>query len=763
MIPIFGPARLIFFRKLPVAVTAITMFILASMAVGLPVHAGQYPYSQTLRGTVEGNGHAQRGYTILLYAAEAGGHGNGHVLGTARTDVDGKFKIRYRLPHGQQSILFVIAEHGPVMLAGAIGTSANVRHEVVINERTTVATGTAFAQFVDGRNIHGNTYGMINAVKMAENMANPENGNIGEVLFNKPNGTETSTYPTFNSLTNVVAGCVADDANCQALFVATTPEGGPPPTTVLQAVANIAKYPSYPGYPTDTDDPLFQLSLLDPVNQPALTKRPTSWLLFIKFNGGQHNIYDPFNLMSGPGQIAFDEGGFAWINDNYRPTFSNEIACAGQRLIKLYPWGETFPGSPYFGGGLSGAGFGIGLDPHGKVWVGNFGFEAPACADTTVDPMPDPALKIPAAHDSVSVFHPDGSPISGFDGFSQGHIWWPQATVSDKKGNIWIANCGNDTVTFIPKGKPRHARNIAFPGGRGEAGIYAPTIPDTEPNSDAPLLKPFAIAIDPKGRAWVTANQVGYVANSGMADPTEAIGGVYRVSSDGTVETLSNLDANNVPVLSWPMGISGDSKGNMWVSNSNSVKVPCVDPLDPQDGMDGPSITLYPADDRAPSNHIGGGLTIPWGNAVDGNDTLWVFNFGQKPTRNVDENTVWPDTPLSHFCGADPSKCPSGKSTGDPISRDIGYVSDALDRVTGGGIDPSGNVWLLNNWKKTGPFGPVYNTNPGGNSFVIVPGAAGPVKTPLIGPPQSFEQPGHRRDHRKGHWGHSPRRGYDRD
>ena len=244
MIPIFGPVRLIFFRKLPVAVTAITMFILASMAVGLPVHAGQYPYSQTLRGTVEGNGHAQRGYTILLYAAEAGGHGNGHVLGTARTDVDGKFKIRYRLPHGQQSILFVIAEHGPVMLAGAIGTSANVRHEVVINERTTVATGTAFAQFVDGRNIHGNTYGMISAVKMAENMANPENGNIGEVLFNKPNGTETSTYPTFNSLTNVVAGCVADDANCQALFVATTPEGGPPPTTVLQAVANIASCPS---------------------------------------------------------------------------------------------------------------------------------------------------------------------------------------------------------------------------------------------------------------------------------------------------------------------------------------------------------------------------------------------------------------------------------------------------------------------------------------------------------------------------------------
>jgi hypothetical protein len=161
--------------------------------------------------------------------------------------------------------------------------------------------------------------------------------------------------------------------------------------------------------------------------------------------------------------------------------------------------------------------------------------------------------------------------------------------------------------------------------------------------------------------------------------------------------------------------------------------------------------------------YTGGGLTIPWGNAVDGNDTLWVFNFGLKPTAMVDENTVWPDTPVSHFCGADPGKCPSNTGTGDAISPPTGYVSDALDRVTGGGIDPSGNVWLLNNWKKTGAYGPVYNTNPGGNSFVIVPGAAGPVKTPLIGPPQSFDQPGHRRNHRKGHRGHSSYRGYDRN
>jgi hypothetical protein len=74
-------------------------------------------------------------------------------------------------------------------------------------------------------------------------------------------------------------------------------------------------------------------------------------------------------------------------------------------------------------------------------------------------------------------------------------------------------------------------------------------------------------------------------------------------------------------------------------------------------------------------------------------------------------------------------------------------VSDALDRITGGAVDPSGNIWLLNNWKKRGPLERVYNTDPGGNSLVIVPGAAGPVRTPLICPPRSFREPSdpHRR------------------
>jgi len=134
-----------------------------------------------------------------------------------------------------------------------------------------------------------------------------------------------------------------------------------------------------------------------------------------------------------------------------------------------------------------------------------------------------------------------------------------------------------------------------------------------------------------------------------------------------------------------------------------------------------------------------GGKSIvgPWGIAVDGNDTVWVANFGFPfDLAHPDTAPEW-EAPnrVSHFCGVDTAKCPPTKrGVGKAISPDgTGYTSDALDRNTGIAIDPSGNVWLTNNWKPT----PLVN-NPGGNSIAVLIGVAAPSKTPLIGTPQSF-------------------------
>jgi hypothetical protein len=96
-----------------------------------------------------------------------------------------------------------------------------------------------------------------------------------------------------------------------------------------------------------------------------LDEAPASWILFIKFTGGFYSDYAFTNLMNGPGQVAIDERGYFWINDNYVPVnprpdafdladilsnspavLPNHIARAGKRLLKFYPSGEPYAGMP---------------------------------------------------------------------------------------------------------------------------------------------------------------------------------------------------------------------------------------------------------------------------------------------------------------------------------------------------------------------------------------------------------------------------------
>ena len=671
--------------------SAWVVVLLVSAVAGLPDAKGAN--GKSLRGIVESGGTGLAGYEVSLYARFLGPPGIAMVLGRATTDATGGFEIDYRLPPGLTApLLFVRAEHGPAMLASALG-QAPVAGAVMVNERTTVATGFAFAQFVDGAAIDGNRYGMLNASHMAANMADPRTGGLAAVLGLPPNGPETTALRTFNSLANIVAYCIATPTGCDQLFAAATVPGGPRPPNVLQAVANIAKYPWL------NVSLLFDLSFKEPAYAPALAQDqpPDAWTLFLKFTGSFSSVQDENNLMNGPGNFAIDEKGFLWVNDNYIPEPPDKAACAGTRLLKFYPWGENFPGSPYFGGGLSGAGFGISIAPNDLIWVGNFGFAGTGC------PLP------PA--NSVSLFRPDGKALSRDDGFTAGPISWPMATVPDHEGNIWIANCAADSVTVYPKGSPRRAFEVPIP-----------------PPADAGAkMKPFALAIDRDSNAWATGSR-----NSTLA----VIGPEGEV-----IEVIPPTDPAGQTQLSRPMGIASDSRGNIWVANSDFMDVPCP-PDNPDLGpATAPSIALFlhhPGRKPHPdSPFTGGGMTLPWGVAVDGNDTVWIANFGFPFDLANPENTqAWPaPNRVSHFCGVDTSKCPPTKrGVGKAISPDgTGYTSDALIRNTGIAIDPSGNVWLANNWKPT----PLLN-NPGGNSIAVLVGAAKPVRTPLIGTPQSF-------------------------
>jgi hypothetical protein len=231
-------------------------------------------------------------------------------------------------------------------------------------------------------------------------------------------------------------------------------------------------------------------------------------------------------------------------------------------------------------------------------------------------------------------------------------------------------------------------------------------------------MKPFGVATDLDGNIWVNDN----FSNT-----------VSVISPKGTViDTLPSTYLGKT-VLSHPVANAADSQGNIWVANSDWLDVPCPDRTNVGPATN-PSNTMYQMSNRKPyhgSPFTGGGLTIPWGIAVDGNDTVWVFNFGAVPV-GQETSTA---TGISRFCGINTKECPAGLHVGDPISPNItGYQSDSLERMTAGQIDPSGNIWLTSNWKIDANA----NMNPYGNSIVIAISAAAPVNTPLIGPPIPF-------------------------
>jgi len=669
---------------------------LALLAPGALAAAGTPPGVSTLHGNVP-----QRGMTVTMLAANPGERGPA-VLGRARSRSGGRFTLRYRTP-SRAAVKYLLAtrpccaaEAGfPVpansyKLALALG-AGRVPHRVTLNERTTVAMGYAMAQFIDGNRVSGKNPGLRNAAAMTRNLVTRRRGAVSPVLTRFPNGRSTSTLRSFNSLADLLALCRRQDRTCARLLrLGAAPGGGPAPDT-LQATVNIAVNPWH------NVGGLFKLTRLagklPPRYAPALGPRqlPDAWTLALRFEGRPRGL-------DGPGALAIDAKGGIWVGNNYEYSReSTKSTCFGRKLFRFTPTGHYYPGSPYESGGTSGVGYGITIDGNEHVWVGNFGFEGKGCRKE-------------APHNSVSEYTSSGKALSPdlakagikrketkkgkifvetyTGGWEVGDIFWPQATIADVNNNIWVANCGNNSVTEIPDGKPELAVNYPEDHFSLFGGFS--------------FRRPFGAASDAAGNV--------YVGGNGSAT-------VVKVGPAGEV-----LDRFSGGGLHRPMGLATDSRGNVWVSNSTWVVAPCVGQFHPEHGpRKGGSVTLIEHNGEMPKQDPfeGGGIKNAWGMAIDGDDHVWVANFGGRR--------------LSELCGVQTQLCPPGKRrVGAPISPETtGYGFNGLVRNTGVSIDPSGNVWLVNNWKNV----PI-QTNPGGYQIVAYLGLAAPVKTPLIGVPE---------------------------
>ena len=173
-------------------------------------------------------------------------------------------------------------------------------------------------------------------------------------------------------------------------------------------------------------------------------------------------------------------------------------------------------------------------------------------------------------------------------------------------------------------------------------------------------------------------------------------------------------------------GLAVDSGGNAWVASLDEDAVYRI-------GPDGTVIDALK----------GGGIDGPWDVAFDGDDNVWVANFGSTVL-----GSEFPAGRLSKLCGPRKTACPPGTKTGEPISPASGYRvrsagSEVLlhngDPLYGAGAPPSfapmmrqtavvldraGNIWTINNYKPN--FTVDATENPGGDGILIFVGLAEP-------------------------------------
>lgn len=579
------------------------------------------------------------------------------------TDAGGAFHLQ-AFHYGASSIYYVVASVSEeVVLMAVIGQALFVDN-IVVNELTTVAAVYSLAQFFNAQQIiEGPPFGLRIAALMNTNIVQVATGDSSNVLTSPPNSDQTNAWRLTLSLANLLVTCVRNPQTaCPELFNLTTPAGGARPANTIAAMLNIARDPA------NQVQPIYEQSQAAGAYQPALDNVPDAWTLAVKVNDtGNVDM-----MFAGPGNIAFDRYGRAWIPNNvvqgqpYSCTWAMLLDPAGRPAVDA----DKHLLSPITGGGIIGGGFGAAIDANDHVWLGNFGW-----GDESYYPA-----------ECVSELNLDTTAVSPAGTGGADRV---QGTVVDPSGNVWFAGFQTHTVFVYIGGVP---------------GNVAPYNPGDD------TFDPFGIAIAADGTAWVTSTnsqnpQIVHLQLDITNKVVTAIGDPIREGAQNKGVVVDS--GNNV----WLAAASDDpAKDCIYFFGSDGARKTFKG-----GGMHGPwGITLDGGDNLWVGNF---GSMLP-GNVFEGRLTKLASAASSNPGQ-----PLTPSTGYTLPTAGNPVTLPNG----DPL-----YGEGAepclipMMRTTGVQVDAAGNVWTCNNWKPN--FTTDYKDgNPGGDGIVIFVGIATPV------------------------------------
>jgi hypothetical protein len=372
----------------------------------------------------------------------------------------------------------------------------------------------------------------------------------------------------------------------------------------------------------------------------------------------------------------FDAEGNLWSGQNWMPgSQSGVLRSIGGGVIKMSPNGTPLspPITGFRGMGLDGVGWGTAVTRE-HVWASSFSGK-------------------------ILVMDFQGRPVAKEDDFPfRQKLSNLMGVGVSATGDVWVADGAGDQLLYFPGGRIKDGRIVKVKG----------------------LKSPFDIVIDSQKRVWVSNSQSETVVRFPMDDPNK----VEEFRCGLAVRALA-LDSNE----------------NVWVASNASLdfpmpKVPDGATIMEQFRIMAGAVFKYPKStgminmirpdgtQLEPKGFTGGGeVEVPWGLNIDGNDDVWIGNFGPRNFGVV------------FMAGADAKGHPAGTKPGDVLHV---FRSGSIQLLTDVAIDPAGNVWAANNWNdpraaaEPDPENRI-STWGGGSGLTVIYGVASPVQPPRMG------------------------------
>ncbi|WP_446742235.1 beta strand repeat-containing protein [Silvibacterium acidisoli] len=624
------------------------------------------------------------GATATLYSTGSTGYGAAAtVLGTATADDNGNFAIPASVcSAGSQVYVTATDVNNPnTLLLAAIGSCSTLaaNNAVVVNEATTVAAAYALRPFIaiaggavnigapavnnsstpactgTGSSMTCTASGLAHAFLNALSLVNSAAASApaGTVYTTSPyNGSASIPTALVNSLADATNACTSSSSSCASLFTAATPPGGSAPTNTLQALMNIAQYPS------QNVASIYSLASSVSVYSPALTAAPPDWTLAVVYSGitanGTPTPFENVRMLAldaadnvyavaagatdttVTGMSSNGVGSFVYTDTTYISSrilvadaignlfFTNYVTAAtDDALVEVSNKGvfenAIVIGSPY-------SAFGAAVDKYNNVYV----------ASEITASKKSPVFVIPAGSTTATAAMAGGSQAALGS--------YPHALAVDPFGDVWAAadTTGVTSVTLISDA-PDGASTPSFSSA---ASV-------TESST---LSNGYDVTFDSSGNAWVgsytTLFEVPVTASSQAGStvtpavvastpsqqlPITGLKGDGTTATSGAITNIKTDGANNIFLPDY-------NQEYLWrfmpaMSGGTFVALrPCAAPNSQTTCNAGTTAGTYPA------------LYTPEDAVVDATGAVWVPNYTSKSITQVFgvAAPAWPQISYGH-------------------------------------------------------------------------------------------------------------------